>query len=97
MYLKEKHITEAGALNGIPESGENSTSVKKVVMVLPDRFYKAVFKCIIAGVILEQVFDALKMLRVFYALAVIFVMGVLCSGVYYWLKNGGKDEDQDSE
>lgn len=66
-------------------------------MVLPDRFYKAVFKCIIAGVILEQVFDALKMLRVFYTLAAIAAMGVLCSGVYYWLKNGGKDEDKDSE
>lgn len=70
--------------------------MKKVVIVLPDRFYKVVFKCIIAGVILEQVFDALNMLKIFYTLAIIAAFGVLCSGVYYWLKNGGKDEDKDS-
>lgn len=67
---------------------------KKVVMALPDKFYKHVLAGIILGVIMEQVCNAFGILQVFNMIAFLCALAVLCWGVIYGLKHGGKDEDQ---
>lgn len=67
------------------------------MIALPEKLYKIIFKWVIAGLIMEQIFGAFGLLNVFYQIVMVCALGALCFWIVYYLIHGGKDENKKNQ